>query len=392
VGGFDAHPIRDIVFTSFFLWQNMLRQRQTTASLASCSSVAPPMPEQGGDEKAPLLCYNENSNNSYEWGFEQTMKVLARASFLILILMFPLRSQAADVSLTYLSDQTVFFAQQEISLRWQPTDVSAWQGVQQIQARFIFANKTVLQQNFSPAFPLEFTFQYPEIRPGVIIAPVLVLSASMEDGTIVEVDRQQFYFYPASLSLNAIDPGLEIGVFDQTEEQALTAFMEDWGIPYIPLMDFSDFDGAWIICAGLDFEQSPSLFEELQVKFDQGLSILILPPWTGEFSLPAYRPDGRLVLASQGIIQDFNKTWNIRTARPGSPLPFIRFLPAQGDDRVVIKQTDRKNGYHWLSHHAGSQAMVVLGWDVMSLSETNPVAALLFQYVLTEINKNRGKK
>ncbi|MCD4780355.1 MAG: hypothetical protein K8S27_07405 [Candidatus Omnitrophica bacterium] len=322
------------------------------------------------------------------------MKQGVKEFFLILItfLAFPVLANSSELSLNYLSGQTTFYANQEITLQWQPDRPMDWQNVNRLQARMIYANKTIFHQNLQPVFPLKLNVTYPELRPGVIADPVLVVIATLNDGTLEEVARHQFYFYASDLEFGALQFNHEIGVYDQTDDQTLIVFMDKMKIPYTPLMDMTEFNGAWIVCAGLDFDQGPSLFEELQDKFDQGISLLVLPPLTGRFPLPFYSKDSRMFFADSEIIKDFNKAWNLKTAKQERASALIGFLPSPGEDSVMMGQTSGNDGYDWFEYRKKSCAMIFLGWDLLSLSDSNPSAKFLFQYLLTEHDKNRGKK
>ena len=106
--------------------------------------------------------------------------IFLRMIFLLafIFLINPMAPAASDQPLIYLSGQTTFYAGQEVTLQWQQGARDSWQDIDRLNARLVYANKTILQQNLKPFFPLKFTFVYPELRDAISVDPVLVITAS----------------------------------------------------------------------------------------------------------------------------------------------------------------------------------------------------------------------
>jgi len=297
------------------------------------------------------------------------------------ILMASASAGASGPPLIYCSGQTTFYSGREINLQWRASPGS-WKDADALHTRLVYANKIVLQQNLPPVFPLRLTFTYPELRPGVTADPVLIITATRQGETIGDPYEQQLYFFSSTTNVQTTMSASDVGVWDLTEENILTQWLEEMSVPFTPLMDIADFKGRWLICAGLDFDGRPSLFDALQSKLEQGTSILGLPPIQGSFPIPAYKKGSRLLLAGGEIVREINKIWNLDTLKDSSTQA-TGFRFAAQDDMAVVETTAFAEGHTWFEYRRGDSRLIFWGWDLALISQTNPSARDLFTYLLT---------
>jgi len=291
--------------------------------------------------------------------------------------------------LVYQSNQTTFFAEQEYTLIWN-RGRHYWQDADALKVRMVYANKTIFERNYQPVFPLKLDFKYPKLRPGIIADPVIVITAFSQGQVLKDVYQKQLFFFSQN---QEFAPGLhekDIGILDQTEEGVLTALMNELEISFTKINDFSDFDGDWIISAGLDFTGSFSLFDELTQAFSRGVSLLILPPMEGEFSWPSLPEETRATFSHESIVQDFDQRLNLFTAGPEGTQADVYFqLGINGED-VVVKCAKADKGYSWLEFRGKESKMIFLGWNLQTNVKTNPTTRILLKNILTqERNKKR---
>ena len=283
--------------------------------------------------------------------------------------------------LGYQSNQTTFFAEQEYTLIWDKGP-GFWRDADRLNFRMVYANTTIFEQNYPPAFPLHVDFKYPQLRPGVTADPVLIVTAFSYGQPLKGIYHKQFFFFSKNQEFTPARNPEDIGVLDRTEDGALKALLNDFEIPFIEITDFSDFNGGWILCAGLDFTGSGSLFDELLQAFSKGISILILPPMEGEFLWPSLTEETRVTLSAEDIVQDADKRFNLLTAGPGGKRADVYFqLESKGDD-VVVKCSKTKPGHSWMEFRAKGTKMIFGGWNLQRNAAMNPTMRLLLNNIL----------
>jgi len=248
----------------------------------------------------------------------------------------------------------------------------------------VYANKTIFERNYQPTFPLKLDFQYPQLRPGVIADPVIVITPFSQGKVLTNAYQKQLFFFSKNQELAPFLREKDIGILDQTAEGVLAALMNEMEVSFTKINDFSDFDGDWIVCAGLDFTDSFSLFNELTEAFSNGVSLLILPPLEGEFHWPSLTEETRATFSHEGIVQDFDKNLNLLTAGPDGAQAAVYFQLAAKGDEVVVNCSKTNKGYSWLEFRGEESKMIFLGWDLHAHVTTNPTMRILLNNILTQ--------
>ncbi len=318
--------------------------------------------------------------------------VIKPCFFLILSLSLFLGQPApaqSDQDLEYLkslSRQTTFFAEQEYSLILDKGR-DCWPDADTLKVRMVFANKTVFEKNFPAKFPLKVDFQYPQLKPGVIADPLLIITAFSQEEMLKGIYQKQLFFFPQKQSPA---PGLyteEIGIFDQTGEGLLKNSLQEMGIPFTEIYEFSDFNGPWIVGSGLDFSNNYSLFEEMLEAFSKGTSLLILAPLEGEFPWPDMKKITRVIFSDESIVADYDKHLNLLTDGMNGTEGHVTFQVGSNGESSVIKCTGDRQGYNWLEFQTPESRMIFLGWNLPAYTGKNPTMFMLLNRILTQEEK-----
>jgi len=319
--------------------------------------------------------------------FNKTGIVIPVIILSVILLSCPLFAQDIidkPVYLKYLSGQTTFYTGQEYTLLLDKGD-NFWESADSLNIRISYANKVILERNSSAEFPVKFQFKYPKLRPGVVADAVLTVSAYYKGKMQKGIYQKKLYFYSKEVDGQSLLKKEELGVLDQTENSDLIKFMDDQRILYSRIHSLSGFKGKWVICAGLNFEIGAGLFDELYSMVSSGVSMLVLPPIKGNFIISSYKKNTESSFSDEIRIKDFDKRFNLMTIGSGGKQSKTVFQYEVKNNVMNIEFEPLANGYSWFEFEDENARLIVLGWDLIKLSETNPTANRLIYSILNKI-------
>lgn len=289
----------------------------------------------------------------------------------------PVRPAPASKSLPldYISGQTSFYTGQDYTLQWAKNPA-----LDLNYKSFMFSlyqgGKPVIRIQLKRQFPLTATFNYPKLRQGVTVKTTAIISASRNNKTWKILFHHPFHF--ASPGLTVSPPSHfkknSIGVLDLSPGQILVSFLRDRQFPFIRVTEPETFEGKWLLCAGLDFIDSPRLVQRLTAAAKNGTSVLIIPPLNGTFPFPAYIPGMRWTFGDENTLILEDHRLNPVTA--GLPRQ-ISFVPQTGNNTPGIAVQKETPGFSWAAFKFPRARIFLCGWDLARSASKNPAPVFL---------------
>lgn len=291
--------------------------------------------------------------------------------------------------LAYRSGQTTFYADRVYTLEWTPGP-NHWPAPDRYVLRISHGGAVVVEQHVPAPAPLRVTLRYPPLRPGVQVETLLSIAAMAGGRMLSGVHMQPMVWHsPKALAgpvgrLQADD----VGVVDLTEDGRLTAFLEAVGVPHTALAEADGFSGAWLIASGAGIEAQDAWFDELVSRWQQGVSILLLPPLSGTFRLPPHLQGDRVITADETLVREADETWNLQTAEDRVREHEVAFRAAAVGAQPAYEAAAAGTGPSWIELSRGGARLILCGWDLPARHLENPSAGLFLRRVLAE----RAKK
>jgi hypothetical protein len=141
----------------------------------------------------------------------------------------------------------------------------------------------------------------------------------------------------------------------------------------------SGFDGKLLIASGINFNESPGLFDELLKLTQNGVKVIILPAFSGTLSLKS-ETINKLILSGTDIISEFNKKYDANSWN-GGEITSMSFKIVPYDENTGLELTETKGSFSFceIRNSLSKGKLIICGFNIIGLAKQSPTPAYLLK-------------